>query len=1130
MASQVPKTLAFEAGYYPEQSVLAEGNWVKISIDSDGLYRIPVSTLRSWGFNDLSKVRIYGTGGERMADPLTTDNYPADLPLIQSTQTDAGIVFYGRGPGSWTAASDGVKFFYFNTNIYASEAYYYVTDSEIVAREIEDADVGSVNPTDGVATTFMQRLHYEQELSSPGEAGGTLVGEDFRYTKQRYFDFNLPSKYVPGNKLHFRTSFVSKFANAGSKLQFTVNGAAVEELRSDRIDRAGTNTYIHGIETITTHDNVTSLTEATDKLRIGITLSAIAAPSIAALNYLTVNYERTIELPSTGYLCFSTDSLAVRLTTDIPDKVTIWDVTDPSDIRRVGATASGNSLEWSHANETDRDFVAWRADASIPAPTFVGKVANQNLHGLDTPDMVIFAPSAFKAQAQRLADFHATTPDSLKVYVVDIEDVYNEFSGGHADPAGIRNFLKMLYDRGKEGTGRELRYALMFARMTIDNRHLIRSFGTNPTIPGWTLRSVSSSLSDNDGYFTDDFCAMLEDGSGENMRKDKLSIAIGRIPVVDATEARNVVDKEIEYSAGVRHTAWKQRLMFLADDGNAGIHLTQSEKMISEFQNKESMPFIIRKVYMESYAHESGGFPDARTAMFRNLDEGIVWWNFIGHASPTGWTADNMLNYTDLNQLYLRHVPFIYAATCSFLRLDASAVSGAELLYKERYGGCIGCISATRPVYIADNGPLSAAVGRAMGVRDEKGRILTPGEMYRRGKNDLRNILGLPMSDDNRFRYVFVGDPALRLAVPDNLVTVDSIGGEAVDLDNPPTISALSRTTISGRVTTPSGELRSDFNGTVTIDIFDAERTLTTIPVSYEDDEQNFEDIGERVYTGSAKVRNGYYTLTAAMPAEFSQNYRPSTLGAFAYSSERNEEASGVFRSFYLYGYDEDAPADNTAPSISEMVLNHNTFRSGDIVNDSPMLIATISDDTGINVSTAGIGHQITATLDGTRVFNDLAFYYTPSTDGSPSGVLNYPFDALTSGHHTLSLRVWDTSGNSTTREIEFVVEPGLTPKIYDIYSDSNPAFDSANFYLSHDQPDGMVTVEVTVYNLLGRPVWTGKSSGRSDMFLSVPVSWDLTDGGGHRVPRGIYLYRARITADGTSYETATRRIAVAAG
>ena len=171
----------------------------------------------------------------------------------------------------------------------------------------------------------------------------------------------------------------------------------------------------------------------------------------------------------------------------------------------------------------------------------------------------------------------------------------------------------------------------------------------------------------------------------------------------------------------------------------------------------------------------------------------------------------------------------------------------------------------------------------------------------------------------------------------------------------------------------------------------------------------------------------------------------------------------------------------------------------------------------------------MTATIDGKQTFTDLSFYYTPSADGSPSGVINYPLEDLQPGNHTLALRIWDTAGNSATSELDFFVQENLAPKIYDVYTDANPASTQANFYLSHDQPDNMVTVSVTVYNLIGRPIWTGSATGRSDMFLTVPVSWDLTDSAGRRVGRGIYLYRATITTDGQTYETASRRIAVTA-
>ena len=111
---------------------------------------------------------------------------------------------------------------------------------------------------------------------------------------------------------------------------------------------------------------------------------------------------------------------------------------------------------------------------------------------------------------------------------------------------------------------------------------------------------------------------------------------------------------------------------------------------------------MIRKVYMDAYELQGNTIPGAREAMFRYLNEGVVWWNFIGHANTTGWTHENQLSYSDLNNMYLRHWPFIYAATCDFMRLDGNDITGGEILYKERYGGAIGIISAVRPVYITN--------------------------------------------------------------------------------------------------------------------------------------------------------------------------------------------------------------------------------------------------------------------------------------------------------------------------------------------------------------------------------------------------------------------------------------------
>lgn len=280
-------------------------------------------------------------------------------------------------------------------------------------------------------------------------------------------------------------------------------------------------------------------------------------------------------------------------------------------IRELNGSNTSGALSAAAKGNGMRDYVVWNPGARLPSPKTVGFVNNQNLHADRDYDMIIVSPSLFTEHAERLAELHRTSEDSLKVKTVTPEQIYNEFSSGSADPGGIRRYFKMLYDTGNK-SGRPLRYAILMGRTTVDNRRLSVSAPNYPTLPSWMPIEPRASLSDNDGYCTDDITAMLGDGSGANPGSDKLSIAIGRIPVVNVTEAQNIVDKAIQYAEGARKTAWKHRFMFLADNKDNGRHLQQSEKMIEGCLSTDRQQHIIRKVYMDAYELQGNIIPGAR--------------------------------------------------------------------------------------------------------------------------------------------------------------------------------------------------------------------------------------------------------------------------------------------------------------------------------------------------------------------------------------------------------------------------------------------------------------------------------------------------------------------------------------
>lgn len=1107
---------------YAGQSRLAAGRWVKVSVSESGIYAITNAQLQKWGFGDAAKVRVYGYGARRISDALTASNYIDDLPLVQSLSTSQGLIFYAVGPEQWTASSAGA---YVNTsNIYTSQAYYFLSDATF------DDDAPTVETVEAslqgeIVEQYVDRLHYELDRVSLGESGWLLLGENLKSGAAKVI-FDTPD----AKSAVIECAIVSDNTNSGT-IQISVNGQTLTANADDKVNASGSNNYVHGAITVTNHD-VESLS---DKTTINVSVQSAAAMNECRLDYVSLSVLRALKMKEVNTLNFWLDSPSAALQTNGKSDIAVWDVTDPLNIAAMQLrTRDDGAVAWSNPKAGSRSYAAFSASASLPAPTYVGTVANQNLHGMEADvDMVVLSAPDFMAQGQRIAQLHANASVPLKVAVVNVEHVYNEFGSGAPDISALRKFLKMLYDRGNASDSTvKLKYALLLGRPTYDHRQLTAQFDgvkTQFVVPCWMGDDRRSQLSDNTGYGTDDFIAMLEDYSGTNLGLDDLSIAVGRIPARNVDEIKSSVDKLQQYMQKNKHGAWKNSFVFLADDGDNGVHARQTENMIAEILNTPDAHNFISKVYVDAYDIIGGSCEGGRQDMYRMLDEGVVWWNFAGHANNHSWTAENMLNYNDINNLFLSRLPVLMAATCDFLRWDSSTESGGEILFNHRYGGNIATISATRPVYITDNGYFTRAVGRAINTRDENGQRVRLGDIYRIAKNNILTDAGDRRANKNRLRFVLMGDPALCLAIPSNIVTLDQIEGVPVDTEAQITIKALQRLTMSGSVRTPQGEIIDDFQGVVQLHIYDAERSITTQGKRDDNVPITFEQHGNLLFSGSATVSNGQFTINVAMPGEVADNFRPATANMYAYSSN-GTEASGLNSDFYVYGLDESAPIDEVEPTIDGMWLNRTDFASGDAVNESPMLIADVRDDVGINLSSAGVGHQMTITLDGKKTYTDVSLYYTPSADGTPSGSINYPLDNLTDGEHSLRLRIWDTSLNSTESEIRFTVRNGLAPTILETYTDANPASTEANFYIRHDRPDSQITVTVGVYTLMGRLVWQSSVSGRSDMFESSPVTWNLCDMGGRRVPRGIYVYRASITtSDGEIIDSASKKLAVTA-
>lgn len=1105
-------TFAFKLSTYADTSVLNDGKWIKVKVEKSGMHLITTSDLKNWGFNDPSKVRVYGYGGAVLSDVL--DSYTDDLPITASICTDRGIFFYAQGPETWgTSTSNYLRH---TLNPYSSYGYYFLSDKACEEKKIPK--IGSAH-ANNPANTFMECLYHEKELSSPGETGRMLLGEDFKYNNNQTFNFELPD-IVEDSKVWMECSFITKTYSAPSTLSFTVNGEPLTQTSADRIASSANSSYTHGTQGLTRKTfNIEG-----NKLTLGINFSSTGTIHLANLNYIVINYTRKNKLIN-GHLNFRATTSQIKLE-GATTNTYVWDVTDVTNIRQLKTASTDGGVVWTNEYVGKRQYAAWDENATLPSPTFVSNINNQNIHGRQTPDMVIITLSDWKNQAERLAELHRNSSDSLDVFVVDCEDVYNEFSSGAQDINGLRKMLKMFWDRG-EASGNKLKYALLMGRSTYDNRHsssAMQALG-HKTLVSW--QSVSS-LDDNTSFTTDDILAFLKDNSGNTMKSDYYCIAVGRIPARSVNDAKLAVDKIYEYVNESPKSEWKNQVLLIADDQDNGIHMEQTESGYNKAITTQSgQQLFYNKLYTDAYTLISNSYPDARKQMLRKLEEGVMWWSYVGHANPTSWSHEGLMTYNDINNMYLKHYPVLYAATCDFMRWDGNTISGCEILYFTNGGGIIAAISAGRPVYIADNGILTNAMYEYAFTRDIEGKYMTIGEIYRQAKNGLK-LNNSPVSNDNKLRYALMGDPALRLLTPSPSIKIESINSKDFNPDEQPTLMALQDVVLNGSIYDENGNKMTNFNGIISATLYDAEKSTTTNGNGKDGKAITFESQGDRLFACRDSVKNGEFRLKISMPSEIANNFRPAALNMYAYSND-GKEALGCNRDLYVFGYDDTAQKDTIPPVIESIFLNHETFKNKGKVNESPMLLALISDNKAINLSTAGIGHQMTLTLDEQKTFTDVSQYYTPASDGSSSGEIAYPIENLPNGHHSLKLRIWDTSGNSASETIEFFVEEGLKPIIYDVYCDANPASIETKFYITHNRPEAQATVKLTVYNLLGQPVWTTTETGRNDMFRSFPITWDLTNMAGQRVKRGIYLYKAEISTDGEQFDTASKKIAVTA-
>ena len=1086
---------------YASHSVLSSGDWYRIGVRQTGIFKIGYADLVSMGIDpskiDPRELKIYGNGNgmleEAVATPRTDDLKENSIYVSgeQDGSFDEGdfILFYGLDPVK-VSYNPFFQQLEHEVNFYTDETYYFLTIGPGTGKRVQPAVDIAGDPNDTV-TTFQDIAYHEVEGENLIKSGQVWYGEIFNTQLSYDFDFDLPHPDL-SQYMYMKANLAGR-STVSTEFNISANGSLLAQIDLPSIV-LGSSIYARALTS-----NYERFYASDNKVDINITFIKPGTTDIGWLNHLELNYIRQMIFDG-GQMSFR-DARSMgpgkivrfEMQASVND-INIWDVTHLEDIRSQRLQTAGGSITFVNYADTLDEYIAF--DGSIfYTPEFVEKVDNQDLHSLEPADFVIIAHPMFLEQAHRLADFHRQQ-DGMSVHIVTPQQIYNEFSSGAQDVTAIRDFMKMLYDRMKEGE--KPGYLLLFGDASYDFKGILPE--DNNLVPAYQSRE---SLKMAASFVTDDYFGCLDMDEGSN-GSGTVDIGIGRFPVSTVEQATQAVDKVLLYASHTRanYGPWRNSICYVGDDEDNNIHLNQAEGL-AEIADSLGRVFNVNKIYLDAYAQlqtPSGTrYPDASKAIDNQVNEGSLMINYTGHGGEIGWAAERVLDIPAIQAYHNTYnMPAFVTATCEFSRYDdPGLVSAGELVFLNPDGGGIALFTTTRLAYSQSNYSLNKK------FYYEAFRIdsLT-GDYPRMG--DLIRVAKTP-SNQNIKNFVLLGDPALMMAYPRMRVRTLNIQNENADRPTD-TIHALSMVTITGQVEDLHGNKLSDFNGVLYPSLYDKPVVYKTRGNDPTSKVTEFTVQDKILFKGETSITNGEFSFTFIVPKDISYQLGQGKISYYAVDTTSYLDANGA-DPVWIGGDDSLVTTDTEGPHI-ELYLNHLEFQSGDITTQSPMLIAKLFDESGINMVGNGIGHDIVMVIDGNYqmsvVLND---QFIPEADSYQGGLILYPLGPFQNGHHTLSLKAWDVFNNSSESTIEFEVNAGEALVITGVHTQPNPLQLQTQFVFDYNKPGVGMDVTIRIYDMMGRMVNGMSYSFNNEYLESEPYTWYGTNNNGDALPSGIYVY-----------------------
>ena len=1108
------------------QSVLSDHTWYRLSVTQEGAYQLDYATLQGMGI-DLStlnpnQIRLFGNPSGALPEKNAVSR-PDDLTemAIYVTGADDGsfdegdlVLFYGQEPTRWVLVDNGNKTYQRERNYYSDTTYYYLcVDTGVDGLRVGEKPTLPVENTTTVISEYPDYVWHEEELMTPYSLGqnwyGEMVSEE---NKELAIPFVFPN-LVKSKALRVNARVMGRTKNERMYYDAWVN----DNLVADNLSIKKCKDHYYGW--LSSFDKQAMLESDTALFRLTCDADA---KTFLYLDYVEIYGWRQLKRTNGNFLFrlmpsqFGNDKSAVWVQ-NVNADYWLWEVTLPLRPVVQEVVLSGGNLVFATDEKTEKRYVLFKPAAARKIESWTA-LPNQNVHAIAEADNLILTSPIFWEQAQALADYHSEK-DGLTSVVVDVNQIYNEFSSGTPDPTGIRDFVRMVYRRSSG----QLKYLTLFGRASFDFRN-IKGYGQN-FVPCYEEKdSAYHELS----FCTDDYFALMDNNEGAD-GAGRVDIGVGRISVSTVEEAEAMLRKIKHYdNLADSHGEWKTDMLFFADDENWN-YVSYCEDQ--SYAIDTLCPAVTaKKVFCGAYPLTSTSTGNvnygANADVMRAFDQGLLACYYNGHGGVTGLTGESVFTNGDINALNnYDKMPFVYTATCEFTKYDNPLlVSAGEQLFLNSHGGSVAILTACRPTYGPDNNLMTRSLIPVLFQRDASGKPARFGDIIQSAKSNLLNYNGqtAPVVSRN-IRFLFLGDPVLRFPLPERNIAVTKINGVNVGNDDATELHAMSMVTLEGEVRNANGHLDAGFNGTLWVRFYDQK---SKIHVKFEGnstrDVYYHKDV---LYQGQVSVTAGKFNIAFQVPRDIKPGNGKPRFSLYAYDSLRVVDAMGKFDDIVLGGIDPAMVPDDEGPKIT-FYWNTPEFENGQSVERQGVLYADLYDAQGIYHYGYSLGRDIVMNSNlaacNHLVLNDR---YEPVLNDFRRGRITLPLSDLEPGTYEFNLKVWDTQDNSSEADLWFVIDDNLF--LSQVRNYPNPFNEETRITMTHLGEDGDFDVNIEIFDIMGRSVQHLYKKVSATGGVIEPIVWNGCGYSGSPLHSGVYLYRLTLTDETGYFRTVSQRMVI---